>query len=237
MNFRPSGTGIIREVIELKSVGSTNTRALEEGRTGLLVVADEQTGGRGRHGRPWFSPGGRNVYLTLTVGSTDARLSIVAGVAAHEAVSSLLGHGAAVEIKWPNDLLVRGRKLCGILCETRGGLAAVGIGLNVNGLSWPPELAGRATSLEEVLGSPLEVSLVTERLASSLEKWLALFMQEGFEPVRARFLLHGMLKGHDLATEQGEPCTVVGMEPDGRLIIDVSGSRRFLVSGTVLIKP
>lgn len=235
MTFRPSGTGIIREVIELVSVGSTNTRALEEGRTGLLVVAGEQTGGRGRHGRSWFSPEGRSIYLTLTTGSTDPRLPIVAGVAVHEVVSSLLCPGAAPEIKWPNDLLVGGRKLSGILCETRGALAAVGIGLNVNGLSWPAELEGRAISLEEILGSPRDLSPIMELLASSLEKWLALFMLDGFEPVRERFLLHGMLKGHDLATEQGEPCTIVGMEPDGRLIIDVSGSRQFLVSGTILV--
>jgi BirA family transcriptional regulator, biotin operon repressor / biotin---[acetyl-CoA-carboxylase] ligase len=236
MNFRASPTGIIREVIELDSVDSTNTYALEAGRAGLLVAASRQTGGRGRLGRTWFSPDDGNIYLTLTVDSKDPRLAIVAGVAVHEAVSPFAGAKEPLEIKWPNDLIIGARKICGILCEARGGIAAVGIGLNVNGKSWPPELQGRAASLAEVTGSNMDRDQVLDSLALSLEKWFCLFFRDGFGPVRERFLIHGMLRGHELSTEQDQPCTILGMNGEGHLVIDVSGSPLEMVSGTILVK-
>ncbi|HPA84788.1 MAG TPA: hypothetical protein PLJ30_08265, partial [Deltaproteobacteria bacterium] len=85
-----SSTGIVREIIELHSVGSTNTVALDSGRPGLLVVASERTAGRGRKGRTWFSPAGTNLYMTLTVDTNDPRLPLVAGVAVREALSELM---------------------------------------------------------------------------------------------------------------------------------------------------
>lgn len=227
---------MIREVLELESVDSTNTRALDEGREGLLVVARRQTGGRGRQGRSWFSPGDDSITMTLAVGLTDPRLTIVAGVAVHEAVSALLAGRGTPEIKWPNDLIVGTRKLCGILCESRGGLTAVGIGLNVNGRQWPSELKGRATSLAEVLGAPLDRDEVLGGLVRALETWFAVFSEQGFGPVRERFLAHGMLKGHELATEQGLPCTILDMNGEGHLIIDISGSPHEVVSGTIIVK-
>jgi BirA family transcriptional regulator, biotin operon repressor / biotin---[acetyl-CoA-carboxylase] ligase len=236
MTPETSCAGFIREVIELGSVDSTNTYALDAGRVGLLVIASAQTAGRGRHGRSWFSPEGRNIYLTLTTASTDPRLAIVTGVALHEAVLGLLAGKASLEIKWPNDLIADGKKLCGILCETRGSLTAVGVGLNVGGRSWPPELEGRATSIEEVLGAPLDRRQVLDAVIPSLDTWFGIFFTKGFRPVREEFLKHGLLQKHELATEQGEPCTIAGMGEDGHLILDLSGSRREIVSGTILVK-
>ena len=177
MISRASRKGIIREVLELDTVDSTNAYALDAGRVGLLVVASRQTNGRGRQGRTWFSPVAENIYMTLNVGSTDPRLTIVTGVAVHEAVSALLEGRGSPEIKWPNDLIIGNRKLCGILGEARGGMTAVGIGLNVNGEKWPPELQGRAVSLSGVLGSPLDRDQVLGDLVLALEKWFAIFSE------------------------------------------------------------
>jgi BirA family transcriptional regulator, biotin operon repressor / biotin---[acetyl-CoA-carboxylase] ligase len=236
MSIRESlSNALIREVALLESVDSTNTYALDAGRPGLLVIARRQTAGRGRQGRVWYSPEG-SVYLTLTVPSTDPRLTIAAGVAAHETASSFATGSEPVEIKWPNDLIAGTRKLCGILCETRGGMAAVGIGLNVGGAGWPPELSGSAVSLSELAGFTLEREQVVNVLVHTLEHWLNIYFHQGFKRVRDRFLRHGRLKGHELATEQGEPCSIVDMNDDGHLIIDVAGARQSLVSGTLLVR-
>lgn len=237
MTIRDSlSDGVIREVVALDSVDSTNAYALETGRAGLLVTASRQTAGRGRQGRAWFSPDDGNIYLTLTVASTDPRLTITAGVAAHEAASAFAGSGEPLEIKWPNDLIAGRRKLCGILCEARGGISAIGIGLNVGSTSWPPELAGSAVSLAELAGFPLEKDQVANVLVQTLEHWLNVFFHLGFSSVRERFLRHGRLRGRELATEQGQPCSIVDMNDDGHLIVEVAGSRQTIVSGTVLVR-
>jgi BirA family transcriptional regulator, biotin operon repressor / biotin---[acetyl-CoA-carboxylase] ligase len=237
MNLRDYLTGgIIREAVELASVDSTNTYALEAGLPGLLVTAYRQTAGRGRQGRAWFSPEAGNIYLTLTLGITDPRLTITAGVAAHETASAFLGGGEPLEIKWPNDLIAGRRKLCGILCETRGDITAVGIGLNVGSASWPEELEGSAVSLAELAGLPLDREQVQNVLIHTLEHWVGIFIHQGFKRVRERFLRHGRLARHELVTEQGQPCTILDMNEDGHLIIDVAGVRETLVSGTIVVR-
>jgi BirA family biotin operon repressor/biotin-[acetyl-CoA-carboxylase] ligase len=234
---KASSSGIIRETIELHCVGSTNTFALGSGRAGLLVVASEQTAGRGRKGRPWFSPSGTNLYLTLTVAMNDPRLSLVAGVAVRESLSGLAGGGIPLEIKWPNDLIARGRKLCGILCESRGGITAVGIGINVNQVTWPPDLADRATSLALILGREVQKEDVLRQVLISLEKWFSLFARQGFDPVRENYLMHGLLKDHEILTEEGSPCVIVDLNREGHLLINTAaGTLQELISGSILIR-
>jgi len=232
-----SSTGIVREIVELHSVGSTNTVALDSGRPGLLVVASEQTAGRGRKGRTWFSPAGTNLYMTLTVDTNDPRLPLVAGVAVREALSVLMVKSALLEVKWPNDLIVHGRKLCGILCESRGGITAVGIGVNVNPLAWPPDLADSATSLALILGREVQRQEVLRLVLTEVEKWLFIFARQGFEPVRRNYLEHGLLKSYALTTEEGVPCSVVDMNSDGHLLINAAGTLKELVSGSIRIIP
>ena len=232
-----SSTGIVREIVELHSVGSTNTVALDSGRPGLLVVASEQTAGRGRKGRTWFSPAGTNLYMTLTVDTNDPRLPLVAGVAVREALSVLMVKSALLEVKWPNDLIVHGRKLCGILCESRGGITAVGIGVNVNQLAWPPDLTDSATSLSLILGREVQRQEVLRLVLTEVEKWLFIFARQGFEPIRRNYLEHGLLKNYALTTEEGVPCSVVDMNSDGHLLINAAGTLKELVSGSIRIIP
>ena len=232
-----SSTGIVREIVELHSVGSTNTVALDSGRPGLLVVASEQTAGRGRKGRTWFSPAGTNLYMTLTVDTNDPRLPLVAGVAVREALSVLMVKSALLEVKWPNDLIVHGRKLCGILCESRGGITAVGIGVNVNQLAWPPDLADSATSLALILGREVQRQEVLRLVLTEVEKWLFIFARQGFEPIRRNYLEHGLLKNYALTTEEGVPCSGVDMNSDGHLLTNAAGTLKELVSGSIRIIP
>src|SRR3954471_20248616 len=115
--------------------GSTNEVLLAESRPGVLLVAREQTGGRGRRGRRWYSPAGAGPTFSPSARLERlAGLPLAAGIATARALRRL---GAdAVELKWPNDLVVRGAKLGGILVQTRRGFAVIGVGINVH-----PDLA------------------------------------------------------------------------------------------------
>jgi BirA family biotin operon repressor/biotin-[acetyl-CoA-carboxylase] ligase len=178
--------GVIgRSVLFFESVGSTNdvaaSLAVDEGSEGTVVIADAQTAGRGRRGRGWYRPAGAGVGVSI-VGRpgrahssperATALLTLAAGVALAEAVDRITGLRPA--IKWPNDLIVGGRKLAGILAEgvtapALGSLRAVvlGYGINVREAAYPPELANRVTALEPELGRSIDrAALCAETLAS-----------------------------------------------------------------------
>jgi BirA family biotin operon repressor/biotin-[acetyl-CoA-carboxylase] ligase len=143
------------------TIGSTNDVAMARAVEGLVVVADEQTAGRGRRGHTWFSPPSSGLYVSVVLSPSaspvdPARattlLTLAAGVAIAEGVKEACG--LHVDLKWPNDLLVSRRKLGGILAESSGahGAVVVGYGLNVLSTAFPQELRDRATSLETELG-------------------------------------------------------------------------------------
>jgi BirA family biotin operon repressor/biotin-[acetyl-CoA-carboxylase] ligase len=184
----PPRTRVARHVLFFDAAGSTNdiaaTLAAEEEASGLAVIADTQTRGRGRLGRQWFSPPGSGLYVSLVLSpGTDAGeperairlLTLMAGVALAEAIETVTG--LAPSIKWPNDLLIGPRKLAGILAEmvnreirlkpdptqtvrlkpdTTSAPIILGYGINVGLAAYPPELADRATSLERELGRPID---------------------------------------------------------------------------------
>jgi BirA family biotin operon repressor/biotin-[acetyl-CoA-carboxylase] ligase len=175
--LRPLGD----RVIFFNTIGSTNDVALElaahGGRDGAIVIADEQTAGRGRHGRSWFSPPGSGLYVSIILRPSDARadpqratslLTLAAGLALAEAIE--VAGGLHADIKWPNDLLVARRKLAGILAESASsdlGCIVLGYGLNVSARAYPRELGDRATSLETELGRPIDRAVVcAETLAA-----------------------------------------------------------------------
>lgn len=228
----PACQGIIEEIIELDAVDSTNTYALDAGRPGLLVTAMSQSLGRGRRGRTWFSPAGENLYMTVTLAPPEERYPIIAGVAVREALAELLD-SVGVAVKWPNDIVIAGKKVCGILCETRGGITAVGIGVNVNQTSWPEDLAHRAISLMQTSHRRFGFDEVTDTVVVHLSRWLERFFHQGFGPVRDEFLRYGQLEGYELHTEEGERCTIKDLDMEGRLVIDVSGSPRSLRYETI----
>lgn len=163
--------GIGSSIHYFPTIGSTNdvalTLAAQGDRDLAVVIADEQTAGRGRRGRAWFSPPGSGLYVSIVLTPGHARvdpdrattlLTLAVGVALAEAIEA--STALRVDIKWPNDLIVSRRKLAGILAE---GLPArrvthvvLGYGINVNPMAYPAELRDRATSLETELGRPID---------------------------------------------------------------------------------
>lgn len=142
---------------------------------GLVIVADEQTRGRGRRGRVWDSPPGAGLYLSCVFrppleqlsGPLLALLTLAAGVAVREAI--VRATGFAPELKWPNDVMVGRRKLAGILAEGLGlgtpvQTVLLGIGINLLAAAHPAEVAARATSLEAELGRPVDRAAVLEEV-------------------------------------------------------------------------
>ena len=159
------GPSIVTRVQTEERCESTNALAVAAAARGaaegLLVVADEQTAGRGRHGRTWTAPAGSSLLFSLLVRPVVgpaylSLLPLLTGLVIAETVSRHLPD-AEVALKWPNDLLVDGRKAAGILVEGAAGAAVVGVGLNVDwrGIERPPELE-QAVSLAEVAGHDLD---------------------------------------------------------------------------------
>jgi BirA family transcriptional regulator, biotin operon repressor / biotin---[acetyl-CoA-carboxylase] ligase len=180
------------EVLFFSSTESTNAiacrLAASGGREGAVVVADHQTAGRGRLGREWFSPAASGLYVSVVLTPNRARidparvttlLTIAAGVALAEAIESATG--LRVEIKWPNDVMMAGRKLAGILAEATGSgthgtsipaSVVLGYGINVGPMVFPPELSNRASTLESELGRPADRPvLFAESLAALCRRY------------------------------------------------------------------
>ena len=161
----------------LPTISSTNDVALErsarEDAEGFVVVAEEQTAGRGRRGHTWFSPPGSGLYVSVVLAPARARvdprratllLTLAAGVAIAEGV--VAATGLRPDLKWPNDLQVARRKLAGILAEGAANQVVLGYGINIAAAAFPPELQDRTTSLESELGRGVDrADLLVETLA------------------------------------------------------------------------
>jgi len=170
------------EVRKVERCGSTNSVLLEEAKPGVLLVADEQTAGRGRRGRRWYTAPGADVAFSLSaqVARPVAGLSLVAGVAAARALRALGVAQAA--LKWPNDLLVGGAKLGGILVETRGRLAVFGLGINCRrDGALEVRLRRPIASLDQFIEPDRE--RVIERVAQGLLDALETFNAQGLGPI------------------------------------------------------
>ena len=200
-----------RELHFYKEVGSTNLIAQELARKGegegTVVVADAQTAGLGRAGKSWFSPPGVNLYCSVllrppVLGREATLLSLVGAVATTEAMRR---EGALAFIKWPNDVLIGGRKVAGILAEAdfrgeRIAFAVLGIGVNLNvsramlkkGLGKGAE---GATSLKEALGKELDRIRCAAALLSQLEAWYQRYVQGGRELILRAWLERSIMMG------------------------------------------
>jgi BirA family transcriptional regulator, biotin operon repressor / biotin---[acetyl-CoA-carboxylase] ligase len=237
----------------LPIVDSTNRLALELAREGAaegtVVFADCQTRGRGRLQRVWQSPPGCNLYTTLllrpAIAPADAaRVTLTAGVAVAEMISIFCPEG--VGLKWPNDVLIRGRKVCGILTEMKMtgralDVVVVGIGLNVNiaAEDFDPAYRETATSLREEAGRSFSREDVAVFLCDHFEKWYQVLLREGFAPVRERWLAHSGMTGSRIRILfQGEvqEGAVVGLDPYGALLLeDEHGAVRRIIAGDASI--
>jgi BirA family biotin operon repressor/biotin-[acetyl-CoA-carboxylase] ligase len=235
----------------LDQIDSTNLCArknAEEGAAeGDIVFAEEQTQGRGRLGRNWFSPRGLNLYFSLVLrpkfpASRAAQITMMAAVAMAEALEFVLP--GPPEIKWPNDILFRSKKLAGILTESscQGPsirFVVLGIGLNVNVPhdSLPEPLRDRATSLYELTGIEHDRAQVARLLIQALERCYKDLTEIGFAPLAARWERYFNLKGKTVQVSMQDQMargTALGIDADGALIIrDADGTAQRIVSGDV----
>jgi BirA family biotin operon repressor/biotin-[acetyl-CoA-carboxylase] ligase len=199
LSHRLYGTPFARRIYHFFKVDSTNTVAMhlgEEGEPhGAVVLAEEQTAGRGRAGRAWLSEKSAGIHCTVLLRppippAHAPLLTLVAGLAARDAAAEELDN--IPDIRWPNDLLVRGRKFSGILTEMhaepdRVHYAVIGIGVNVNQTKMPAALADIATSLRIESGKFHSRLQLLIRLLRYLDRYYNQFLAEGAVPILRRF--------------------------------------------------
>ena len=209
---------------------STNADA-REGRPGDVFVADFQTAGRGRLDHEWHAARGENLTFSVVLDAADASpaevatLPLVVGLAVARAVGSLLGKISEVAVKWPNDVLVGEKKICGILCERNGDAVVAGVGLNVNQTDFPAEIAARATSLRLVEGSSFSRDDVLNGVVAEIGDMHSRWLRGGFAALRGAFAAFDLLKGREVAVfaTDGDTAPVKGLcggvQEDGSLLV------------------
>ena len=213
-----------------ETTASTNADA-REGRPGDVFVADFQPAGRGRLDHEWHAARGENLTFSVVLDAADASpaevatLPLVVGLAVARAVGSLLGKISEVAVKWPNDVLVGGKKICGILCERNGDAVIAGVGLNVNQTDFPAEIAARATSLRLVAGSPFDREEVLNCVVAEIGDMHSRWLRGGFAALRGAFAAFDLLKGREVAVlaTDGDTAPVKGIcggvQEDGSLLV------------------
>lgn len=250
---------LARELEVLEETDSTNRVVSERAASGAVhgstVIAEEQTAGRGRHGRSFFSPARRNLYTSTLLRPADGRALaatsvLAAGVAVAEAVAAEVGDLARVSIKWPNDVQIDGLKTSGILMESIAGgttspAAVLGIGVNLNleRAELPDEFRARATSLAASCGRTIDRARFAARLYGTLETVLDLHASQGFEPIREQLQPFFRMDGEtvrvtDLDGVLRTAGVVLGIGADGSLRIrsEDGGEERVLAGDVTIAK-
>jgi BirA family biotin operon repressor/biotin-[acetyl-CoA-carboxylase] ligase len=236
-------------ILRFPSLPSTNIeaarQAVEGAPEGLVIVADEQTAGRGRLGRHWVSPKGGGLYFSVVLrpqveSGAWPLITFVAALAVHDALFHCCG--LQTDIKWPNDILANDRKLCGILAETvEGGSVILGIGVNLTSTSFPGDLSETATSVESVSGDIPDPDKVLQSILKAFQNRYSVFLKEGGrEQVisdwsqRSSFASGRLIRvknGHEILEGISR-----GLERDGALRVETSsGEIRIVRAGDVTL--
>lgn len=221
------------------SLISTNATLLERARDGapesLWVRADSQTGGRGRQGRVWHSPPG-NLYASTLVSLRPAdppapTLALVAAIAVYEAIVQRLPNPEALRIKWPNDLLVDGAKLAGILLERAGDAVVIGIGIN---LAFAPEVPERATTALSDYAPVPDCAPFCETLAEYFADELGRWRNFGLADTRNRWTNRALPHGTPLSHLQANGDRIEGLferlDGDGNLVLRLSSGQSVTIT-------
>jgi len=249
---RLSSRVIGREVICHEQLASTNLAAMELGETGaaegLVVIADQQTAGKGRLGRSWESPAGVNLYLSILLRPAMPpwevpRLTFLSAVAAARALRDVTG--LKVDVKWPNDLLVNGRKIAGLLNEMSAESDAVhhvvlGLGLNINMTAdqFPTDLRYPATSVRLEKGTHTARLDVVVALLEHFDRLYEEFRQSGMGPIRRAWQELFAMMGKPVRVETGQANltgVVAGIDEEGALLLRLpDGNIEKVLAGDVL---
>jgi BirA family biotin operon repressor/biotin-[acetyl-CoA-carboxylase] ligase len=252
LRSRLAGKTIGHPLHYFETLDSTNRVALSLAREGVsegtVVISDEQTAGRGRLKRVWQSPPGCNLYTSVILRPTVAlseisQITLLAGVAVAETLASICPEG--VTIKWPNDIMIRDRKVCGILTESveAGGSLAVivGIGGNVNigKDDFDPAYRDTATSLLEETGREHSREELAFLLFGRLEAWYKDLQETGFTEVRKAWLSRSEMMGKRIRIgfrDEVHEGTVQGIDHNGVLLIsDEQGEILRITAGDATI--
>jgi BirA family biotin operon repressor/biotin-[acetyl-CoA-carboxylase] ligase len=234
---------------EVDSTNSHARRLAEHGaRAGEIVIAESQTHGRGRLGRPWISPAHVNLYLSVILRPQlppiDApQITLMAAVALAEALAPFIP--VVPEIKWPNDILAEGRKLAGILSESAChaeliDFVILGIGVNINYPveSMPDAIRKRATSIISLAGASVAREDVVRRLIQALDRCYGELEETGFQTLAPRWEARFRLRGKKVRVEMTDRIisgTARGIDRDGALLLEDSrGDLQRVVAGDVI---
>ncbi len=215
---------------------------------GTIVTADQQTRGRGRHGRSWHSPPETGIYVSIVLRpqappEKAPGLSLVAALALAESIKPLVGE--RVRIKWPNDVLISGRKTAGILTELTGHQGridhvVVGVGINVNQRSsdFPDDLHDRATSLRRATRKKQSRVELLCRFLERFEKEYYRFIRHGLGPIHKSLIRYSTLIGRRVRLTEGRTTTeaeAIDIDIEGRLVIRVGNDQRAVCAGEVTL--
>jgi BirA family biotin operon repressor/biotin-[acetyl-CoA-carboxylase] ligase len=218
---------------ECESTQKIVDRNLDEG---AVVVCDVQTAGRGRQGRSWEAPPGSAILCSVLLKPPAERaqqeLSLVAGLAVAEAVEEALG--LAVQLKWPNDVMVNRRKVAGVLADASDGTVVLGIGLNVNQTreQLPAEATVAAGSLYTSDGVRRERAPLLADLLLSLERTYDQWREGGLNALYDTLGARDFLRGRRIFLD-GRAGVGIGIDRDGRLEVEIDGERLTVESGEV----
>lgn len=240
-----------KKIIYFPETDSTNTQAkrfaIDGCPEGTVILADRQTMGRGRMSREWHSPGGAGIYMSIVVRPEISlnelpKITLVAAVAAAEAVNA--SANVKVLIKWPNDLLLNGKKICGILTElhspeNENSFVVVGIGINLNtpGEMFPEDIAGIATSVFIETRQKIPRITVIKSVIEYFDRWYDVFLNGGFPGILEKWKAYSEIIGRRIQVEQMDALitgTVIDIGSDGALILqDASKNIHRIYSGDV----
>lgn len=244
---------VAKEVLYFDTIDSTNTKAqqlAEKGYpSGTLVVADKQESGKGRRGRSWVSPSGTGIFMTLMIKpdinpNNASMLTLVAALAVAKAITSVTGEEAL--IKWPNDIVVNGKKVCGILTEMNAQFdyinhIVVGIGINVHNESFPEEISQMASSLMiEAGGKRFHRAQIIAETMSYFEQYYDTFLKTQDLSALVReydeLLVNRNKSVRVLDPKEPFDGKAMGITPKGELIVDTWESRKLVSSGEVSVR-
>lgn len=244
---------VAKEVLYFDTIDSTNTKAQELAEkgypSGTLVVADKQESGKGRRGRSWVSPSGTGIFMTLMIKpdinpNNASMLTLVAALAVAKAITSVTGEEAL--IKWPNDIVVNGKKVCGILTEMNAQFdyinhIVVGIGINVHNESFPEEISQMASSLLiEAGGKRFHRAQIIAETMSYFEQYYDIFLKTQDLSALVReydeLLVNRNKSVRVLDPKEPFDGKAMGITPKGELIVETWESRKLVSSGEVSVR-
>lgn len=241
-----------REIYDFSIIDSTNTKAkqlAEEGCPhGTLVTAECQEAGRGRRGRSWECPEGAGIFMTLVLRpdiqpDNASMLTLVAALAVSAAITKKTGESAG--IKWPNDIVMNGKKICGILTEMsveagHVSYVAVGIGINVRNTDFPEEIADRATSLYLETNQHFDRAELMAEILKQFEHYYSIFTEsENLGGLQEEYNLHLVNRNRvvrvldEKAPFEGK---AVGITSRGELAVETGEGRRLVSAGEVSVR-